>query len=152
MKQRFLVGSRAFFAGLDGFQSKDRDYLELVDEPHGFDYRRERSQRGTCLFEYKREPARQMIERALQNGGAIQLGKFLVPEVASAIGLTIDDLQQLAPLVERLDNKHKYQAVIFNAYLANGSFTLTDEQRQEAYVAYTKARKKEGNKQAYNRV
>ncbi len=138
---RILVGSRAFFAGLDGFQSKDFDYLELVEDPKHFHYRREMSLRGTCIFQYKKEPVAQMVERVVCSGSAIQLGKFLVPEVAEAIGATIEDIQPLEVLLPKLDKKHEYQAIIFNAYKQNGSFTLTDEQRQQAFASYLEARK-----------
>lgn len=141
MTNRILVGSRAFFAGLDGFKPKDHDYLELVENPTRFKYCKEMSLRGTCFFQYKKEPAAQMVARAVENGTAIQLGKFLVPEVAEAIGATVNDILPLEVLLPKLDSKHQYQAIIFNAYKKNGSFTLTDEQRQAAFASYLEARK-----------
>jgi hypothetical protein len=68
------------------------------------------------------------------------VGKFLVPEFCAAIGFTIEDLPQLKPLIDILDNKHKYEEIIFNSYLKNGSFTLTDEQRERAYKSYKNSR------------
>lgn len=47
---KILVGSRAFFNGMKGFQSKDRDYLVLVEQSQGFNWRREQSVRGICTF------------------------------------------------------------------------------------------------------
>ena len=52
---------------------------------------------------------------------------FLTPEVAKEIGLTIEDLPLLEPMLKKLDTKHKYLEIIYYAYLENGSFTLTQE-------------------------
>lgn len=145
MKQ-ILVGSRAFFSGMKGFQSKDRDYLILVEQPQGFNWRREQSVRGICTFEYKKDTPAAMIAKTLEMGDALLIGKFLVPEVAQAIGATVDDILPLESLLPKLDDKHQYEAVIFNAIKANGTFTLTDEQRQEAFKAFLSARKKPDTK------
>lgn len=137
---RILVGSRAFFSGVDGFKSKDHDYLELVENPTTFKWRREQSLRGTCTFQFRKEPAARMVQRTLDNGEALLVGKFLVPEVAQAIGATVSDILPLEPLLSKLDGLHKYVAVIFDAVKQNGSFELTDEQRAAAYEVYRQAR------------
>ena len=64
MNKKILVGSRAFFDGCEGFRSKDRDYLELVENPTGFKWRREQSLRGVCTFSYKLEPVADMVRRS----------------------------------------------------------------------------------------
>lgn len=138
--KRILVGSRAFFSGMDGFRSKDHDYLELVENPTAFKWRREQSLRGVCTFQFKKEPPADMVRRTLDCGDALLVGKFLVPEVAQAIGATVVDILPLETLLPKLDEKHEYVAVIFAAVKQNGSFELTDEQRAAAYEAYRKAR------------
>ena len=138
--KRILVGSRAFFSGMDGFRSKDHDYLELVENPTAFKWRREQSLRGVCTFQFKKEPPADMVRRTLDCGDALLVGKFLVPEVAQAIGATVVDILPLETLRPKLDEKHEYVAVIFAAVKQNGSFELTDEQRAAAYEAYRKAR------------
>lgn len=143
---KILVGSRAFFNGMKGFQSKDRDYLILVEQPQGFNWRREQSVRGICTFEYKKDTPAAMIAKTLEVGDALLIGKFLVPEVAQAIGATVEDILPLESLLPKLDDKHQYEAVIFNSIKANGTFTLTAEQRQEAFKAYQSARKKPDTK------
>lgn len=142
---KILVGSRAFFSGIDGFRSKDHDYLILVDNPTNFRWRREQSIRGVCTFYYKMENPAEMIQRTLDNGDALLIGKFLVPEVAQTIGLTIDDLCRLEPLLDKLDDNHQYETVIFNAYKENGSFTMTANQLKQAYKAYQQPREKNRN-------
>lgn len=140
MNERILVGSRAFFSGIDGFQSKDRDYLELVENPTEFEWRQELSLRGVCTFRYRKETPAEMVRRTLDSGDALLVGKFLVPEVAQAIGATVADILPLETLLPKLDEKHKYVAVIFEAVKRNGSFEMTDEQRAAVYEAYRQAR------------
>lgn len=141
MDKQFTVGSRAFFSDMPGFRSKDSDILVLTDEPDGFQWRREQQLRGVSTFRYKREPIAQMIQRTLDADNPLLVGKFLVPEVAAELGASVADIMPLQQLVAKLDDKHKYYAVIFDACQANGSFTLTQDQRNEAYQLYTEARK-----------
>ncbi len=137
---KILVGSRAFFSGMGGFNSKDRDYLILTDNPNGYTWRREQSMRGVCTFEYKRDTPAAMVAKTLEAGDPLLIGKFLVPAVADAIGATVEDILPLENLLPKLDAKHQYEAIIFNAIKNNGTFTLTDEQLQDAYKAYLDAR------------
>ena len=142
MKQKFLIGSRAFFGGIEGFKSDNRNMLYLHDNPaFKTGVEKNDSNRVTRIFKYTKESAKTMIQRAVESGVALQAGKFLVPDVARAIGATVQDLEPLAPLFAKLPKKHKWQQTVYNAYIVNGSFTLTDEQRQAAYNKYQSARK-----------
>lgn len=143
---KILVGSRAFFSGMKGFTSKDRDYLVLVDKPNGYTWRREQSMRGVCTFEYKRDTPAAMVAKTLEAGDPLLIGKFLVPAVADAIGATVKDILPLESLLPKLDAKHQYEAIIFNAIKNNGTFTITDEQRQDAYKVYQSARELKNRK------
>lgn len=71
---------------------------------------------------------------------AITLGKFLVPEFNKEIGFTISHLKQLKPLVDKLDNKHLYEKVIYDSYILNNDFYLTEDQLMQAYNEYKKYR------------
>lgn len=144
--KKYVVGSRAFFSGMEGFRSKDKDYLVLEGNPIGYNWRREQSLRGICTFYYKRLPVEQLVQRCLGMRDALQLGKFLVPEVAAALEMTIEDIRPLETLLPLLDTKHRYYEIIFRAYIANGSFTLTEAQRLEAYKSYTESRERKDNK------
>lgn len=139
MENFILVGSAAFFGDMEGFSPKDRDYVLLVDEPSGFSYVRQ-THSSYCLFEWRRMTPQGFVDYALLNGPAMQLGKFLVPEFAEAIGLTMDDLRKLRPLAESLDAKHGYERVIYDSYMANGRMELTAEQLSSAYGEYRKER------------
>ena len=72
----------------------------------------------------------------------MQLGKFLIPTFIEAIGFAIEDLKKLQPLADNLDDKHKYEKVIYDSYIQNNDFTLTDEQLQKAYLEYKHNKRK----------
>lgn len=137
-----LVGSRYFFGKYPDFKSKDADYVLLVDNPKGF--RNVRQTSGSyCLFEWRRMTPAEYIAYALSKGPAMQLGKFLVPEFCKEVGFTVEHLKSLSPLLEKLDEKHAYEKAIYEAYIKNGDFVLTDSQREVAYGIYKEARKDE---------
>ena len=70
----------------------------------------------------------------------MQVIKFLSPRVAEYIGLGIDKLQFLKPLIDALDSKHEYAKIIYQFYIENGKFELTEKQRLEAFKIYKKSR------------
>lgn len=141
MQKKFLTGSRAFFSCMADFRPKDTDLLVLDDAPKGYQYYRQTSIPGKCLFEWRDMGADALIEYALQHPiPQMQVGKFLVPDFAKHIGLTLEQLTRLRPLIDALDAKHRYEEIIYNSYLVNGDFTLTDDQREAAYQCYKDAR------------
>lgn len=140
--EAIIVGSRAFFSGMEGYRAQGCDTLTLTTEPDGFDWRRESCLRGNRQFTYLLESPAAMVQRTLDAAEPLLVGKFLVPEVAEAIGATVDDILPLEPLLEKLDDKHRYVAVIYEAVKTNGSFTLSDEQRLAAFEAYRSARER----------
>lgn len=138
MEKRIIIGSRAFFEGMPDFQSKDIDILILTDTPKGFTNYRQSSMSGRCTIEWAAKPKEDFIAYALREKACgLEFGKFLVPEFATELGLTIEDLSTLyAHFKGRIDTKHRYQHLIYQAHVANNDFTLTDEQRSVAYEAY----------------
>ena len=145
MNSKIIIGSRAFFEGLEGFDPKDTDYMEVVECGSGYKYMRQVSTAGRCLFSVVRRPISELLEWTLASGStAMRVGKFLVPEAAEALGFSFDMLPRLAPMIAKLDDKHAYERVIYDAYLANGSMTLTDEQRAAAFASYKAARPDDG--------
>jgi hypothetical protein len=68
------------------------------------------------------------------------LCSFLVPEFCQEFGITVSDLETLRTLRDRMDRRHSYLVVIYDAYIENGSMTLTDQQRQAAFEEYKKER------------
>jgi hypothetical protein len=138
---KFLMGSTYFFSCYDDFKSKDIDEIAIIDT-NEFLQMRQITGRGKCLFQLRRHTAKEdYINWALQSQLGMVIGKFLVPEFCAAIGFTVDDLHKLKPLIQKLDDKHKYEEIIFNSYIENGDFTLTKEQRDLAYQSYKATRR-----------
>lgn len=134
-----LMGSNYFFNKYDDFKSTDIDKIELVDTNEFKEKRIIRGQ-GKDYFYLKRKPKEQLIQDALKSNLPMVVGKFLIPEFNKQIHFTIEDLPRLQPLIDKLDEKHKYEEIIYNAYIENKSFTLTEEQRDAAYRRYKEAR------------
>ena len=135
-----LIGSKYFFKDIEGFSSKDIDTLELVDDPLTFKISYQLSGKGKCVFKWKRMTPKEFISVSLKRNCPMELGKFLVREFCEEIGFTISDLKALRSLRDSLDDKHKYEAVIYDSYIENNGFILTDEQLQKAYNEYKKYR------------
>ena len=134
---KFLVGSNIFFRGFfEDFNSKDIDILLLEDNPNGFENVRQFHFKDRCIFQWRRMDKNEFINLSLERGLGMELGKFLVPEFAKEMKMDINDLERLRPLVEKLDEKHLYEKVIFDAYIENSCWALTNEQRAEAYRVY----------------
>jgi hypothetical protein len=137
---KILIGSRYFFSCYEDFSSKDIDELEIIDTTE-FNQIRQLTGRGRCLFQLRRHSSKDTyIDWALTANNGMVIGKFLVPEFCDKIGFTVEDLHKLSPLLEKLDDKHKYEEIIYNSYLKNGNFTLTQEQRDLAYKSYKESR------------
>lgn len=137
---KILMGSRYFFSCYDGFNSKDIDEIEII-ETNGFKNMRQLTGQGKCLFQLKKQDSKEKyIDYALKSNLGMVVGKFLIPEFCNEIGFTLEDLGKLSPLIEKLDEKHMYEKIIFNSYIENGSFTLTDDQRDRAYKSYKESR------------
>jgi hypothetical protein len=135
-----LIGSTYFFQEIEGFVSKDIDHIELVDNPKDFKNCWQMTGRGRCLFKWRRMPPDEFIAVSLEYKLPMAIGKFLVPEFNNEIGFTINHLKKLQPLVDNLDDRHKYEKVIYDSYIANNDFILTDDQLNEAYKEYLKYR------------
>lgn len=140
INQKILIGSRYFFSCYPDFYAKDIDELEFV-KTNEFSQMRQITGQGRCLFQMQRHKNKQQyIIWALHSKLGMVVGKFLIPEFCNEIGFTVEDLPKLKRLVDKLDKKHKYEEIIYNSYLENGSFTLTEEQRYLAYQSYKESR------------
>ena len=137
---KYLMGSTYFFSQYHDFKSHDIDYIEIVNTSQ-FNYMRHLAGQGKCLFQLKRKPTtEEYIQDALSTQLGMAVGKFLVPEFCEAINFTITDLPKLQKLIDLLDEKHQYEKIIFDSYLANNAFALTEEQKLAAYKNYKESR------------
>lgn len=140
-----LVGSYYFFKDYDDYKPKDYDYIVICDKERST----ATTERRVCSFNTRKEKCytfcstkEEFIDRFKKcDNVSVNFGKFLIPEFANKIGLTIEDLKGLKKYVDLLDDKHSYQKIIYNAYMKNNDFVLTDNQRKRAYTAYKNARK-----------
>lgn len=138
--KKFTVGSKAFFDGMQGYRPHDVDILCIMDV-----WNIENTNilnmklNGEDVFFTKNMSKEEFIQNAFEES-PMRIGKFMVPEFAEYIGFTIPDLKRLKPILNKMDDKHKYYVVIYNAYLKNNAFKLTKEQRQIAFDAYKKER------------
>jgi hypothetical protein len=123
---KILMGSQYFFSQYDDFNSKDIDEIEII-ETSDFNNMRQLTGMGKCFFQLKKlHSADDYINRALESKLGMVIGKFLVPEFCQEIGMNVSDLSKLAPLLELLDKQHEYEKIIYNSYIENNSFTLTN--------------------------
>lgn len=135
-----LVGSKAFFENIKGFNSKDTDILELVDNPTDFKYLRQFRFKDKCVFQWRNMPVDEFIDAELLMNVPMSICKFLCPEFIKLKGVTIEHLKRLRPLVDNMDEKHMYLKTIYDFYIANNDFTLTEQQLNDAYKMYLKYR------------
>lgn len=142
-EKRFIGGSRAFFEGIEDFRPGDSDWMEissavpaslhLIIISEGW--------KVTC-FQWSAEldKADLLAFVADERHDANIIAACLLPEFAEHYGIGIDDLRGLLPLAERLRSRHAYLGIILRAYIANGNFELTDDQRAEAFEIYKEGR------------
>ena len=142
LKHRFKVGSSYFFNKYPDFIPKDIDEVEFEENPKLYKnvMQFRKRDKSKCLFKWRKMTPNEFIEYTLHSKLPMELGKFLVPEVVDYLGFTLDHLKQLAPVVEKLDKKHSYEKVIFDSYIENNGFYLTQEQRDKAYQIYIQER------------
>ena len=140
MNKRILVGSNYFFKDCEGYKTTDMDYIVMVEKLPVSLLSTKRASGEDIAFVKRRAPERFVYEALNTKTPPILYGKFLVPEFNAEIGFTIDHLKQMEPVFDKMDEKHKYLKSIFNSYIENGEFVLTDEQRRAAYEEYKKER------------
>lgn len=140
---KFIIGSQYFFKGFSDFNSHDTDELWLLQEPlfgknSSFIFKNQKKHKDIVLYPmFSKE---EFIQHDLKKNDRMKFGKYLIPEFVDYIGFTINDLERIKSLMIRLDDNHAYQRTIYNAYIENNSFTLTDEQLNKAYQEYKKVR------------
>ena len=140
--KKFDIGSNVFFMNkFDDYIPKDYDILYLFDEWIINDTNvLNRKRGGNDVFYFKNMSLDEFIDDTLNCKTPMRVGKFIVPEFAEYLNMTISDLKKLKTMFDRLDDKHKYERLIYESYINNNSFTLTEKQLQEAYDEYRKYR------------
>lgn len=145
-----LVGSDYFFHDCEGYIPHDYDYIILIDKANS-SYKPSFDSKDTLhiysshtkcdkTFYYRYE--KQDFIDDIVNGIVPKyfLNKFLIPEVNEAIGFEFSELHALNYLFDELDDKHKYLKIIYDSYIENDEYYLSDSQRELAFNEYKKYR------------
>jgi hypothetical protein len=143
--KQFKIGSSALFSGMQGYNEKSSDLLLIEKDPVGFKTWRESSCQSGVIAEWKEMGKDEFIEATLSFGRPELVGKFLIPEFAEWLQMTIDDLKKLDNLFSKMEGKQAYLKKIYDYYIENGEFELREEQKKDAYSIYQEYR--EDNKE-----
>ena len=147
---KFKIGSAVFFDKLPGYETVDNDWLAIMDSFIPGKIMMNVKLYNDDIFFYRNNLSKyDLIEDTFKSNVPMRVGKFLVPEFAKYIEFTIDDLKQFDDIFNQLDDKHKYEKVIYESYIENNDFILTDEQLNKAYDEYKKYRSYEYQQQVF---
>lgn len=140
--KKIEIGSGAFFKNFPDYVEKDRDFLVLCEKEliPGKLIINMRKDKDDVFFMWNCGKDELIRRHSGFTFSPMAAGKFLVPEVIQELGIQISDLEILRNVVERLDDKHSYEKVIYNSYIENGNTNLTPEQLEKAWEEYKKWR------------
>lgn len=136
---KILVGSASFFKGMEGYNGTE-NYVQIIDEPKK-GASKWWSKRGEDTFEWVRHNKEEQLKKLSSTGVVKRVAALLTPELASVFGVTAEDIRGLEHIWNKCEGKTAYYKVIADAYIENGSLSLTPEQKQKAYEMYLEARK-----------
>ena len=141
-KIKFEIGSKYFFRNLPGYVSKDTDILVIMDSwmigrTNVLNMKRD----GEDIFFYKDMNKEEFINDTLNSKVPMRVGKFLNKEFNEYLGFTIDDLKVFNELFNELDKEHLYEKRIYEYYIENNKFELTEEQLLDCYKVYKENKK-----------
>ena len=135
----FLTGSQVFFKEYEDYQPKDIDKIEIIEDDNTDWSFRQFTLKGKCVFQIKkRNSVNEYIKDAYKAGCGMVVARFLSPEFINYINMEVKELLLLSSFINALDEKHLYLKTIWESYIENNAFTLTDEQRLKAYNEYKK--------------
>lgn len=135
-----IVGSQYFFKSFEDFTPKDLDTVEFVVNPLDFKFTSQRLEKNRCTFKWRKLPNNELIKLHLQQNTPMTIGKFLVKTVVEELNFTIDDLKQLKPLIDNIDEKHQYEKIIYDAIIENNSWDIPQNILNDAYLLYKQTR------------
>ncbi len=141
MSKTIKIGSRVFFDNISDYIPKDEDFMAIQNiwlpkNRHVLNLKRD----GKDIFFWSPLSKEEFIQDTIDSNVPMRVGKFLVPEFCEYIGFEISDYEKLSDMFDNLDEKHRYEIIIRDAYIENNGFFLTDEQRLKAYEEYKRER------------
>ena len=90
-------------------------------------------------FEWQKHTLNEWIDKLTSTNDNIRVSTFLVPDFINQIkgNLTIEEyLNKIKPLFNNLEDKYSWVVYVYNAYVNNKAFVLTNAQRESAYKMY----------------
>lgn len=138
MKQ-IEIGSGVFFSKFPDYTPGVSNMLYIDDDPD-YEYETNYMENGVHVLRWRNLPKDQLIAYHKDCYKGRYIGKFLVPEYIEYVGITLDDLKELHHLVNFLDERHIYEKLIYDFYIENNGFFLTDKQLEEVYEEYKNER------------
>ena len=138
----FSIGSSIFFSTFPDYKTKDNDILTLVS-PWTLKNPIFRMKEGEndVFFMNGNLSGQELLELHLGDTlPPMAVGKFLSPEFSRYLGLSVSDLKRLHGRFESLDEKHRYENIIYKSYIKNNDFFLTKDDLGKAWEEYKKER------------
>lgn len=136
----FLTGSIVFFKDMPNYNPHDIDRVCILDYPIFGDHVVEMRKDGVDTFFVYNGGKDYLIDQCIKANVPMSICKFLNSDFANYLDMNIDDLKKLKNLSEKMDNKHLYLKMIYDFYIDNNGFYLTDKQRELAYQEYLSKR------------
>lgn len=139
---KIITGSKAFFCNYEDFNPHDTDYLIVYDIIGTLKDMRNESLNGEDNFIFPILKQEELIGfiNGTNDCNAIAIACILTPEFSKLQKFTIEHLKECLSTRNRLKRKHLYLGIIYDSYIENNGFFLTDEQRLKAYNEYKKYR------------
>ena len=139
--KKMKIGSSSFFEKIDDYKSKDIDWICIVDSlPNNEKVLNAKIKTDDIFFYPVNMSKDDFIKQVFDDKVPMKVGKFLVPEFIEYIGFTISELKQFNKFFNKLDDKHIYEKIIYNAYLENNKFELSEDQLNKLNLEYKKYR------------
>ena len=142
--EEIIVGSAAFFDGISTFEPKTIDKLSFVDSTRNGWWRYVVTKNGVKHYKWQRHTLTEYVNKLAHCTDCKRVTTLLVPAFVSEVKGSLSDSQYIAAIesaINRLCERHAWGKTVYQAYVANGSLTLTEEQRATAYALYEAARR-----------
>lgn len=133
------VGSSYFFNSLDEHHDLHVDKIALVDNTTNGWWKYIDVYGGATHYEWQKHTIGEWVDKLTSTNDNIRVSTFLVPDFINQIkdNLTIEEyFNKIKPLFNNLEDKYSWVVYVYNAYLNNKAFVLTDAQRESAYKMY----------------
>lgn len=137
------VGSAAFFAGLEGFEPKTTDKLEIIPAVRNGWWRYCGTADGISHYKWQQHTLQELVDKLKKCTDCKRISTLLVPDFAKVVAPKVnaaDYLEAIAPAIGRLCDKHQWGKAVYEAYKENGNLEMSEEQRKRTFAVYRATR------------